>query len=145
MLTVMEIEKVRPQEKPHRLTDGNGLHLLVNPNGSKLWRFRYRFGGKQNLLSLGSFPDVGLATARQKRDDARQLIGQGIDPSQKRKDERQALVVAGQNTFKVTAEEYLAKLKEEGKADATLDKNMWLLLDLASPLADRPITDSPIG
>ena len=73
MLTVFAIEKSKPREKPYLLSDGNGLHLLVNPNGSKLWRFRYRIGGKQNLLSLGSFPEVSLADARDKRDAARKL------------------------------------------------------------------------
>jgi integrase len=140
VLTVFAIDKAKPGEKPFLLTDGNGLHLLVNPNGSKLWRFRYRFSGKQNLLSFGAYPEVGLAAARDRRDDARRLVAAGTDPSQKRKDDKQAATTAAGNSFRAVAEDYLAKLKEEGKAEATLSKNTWLLLDLASPLAERPIT-----
>ena len=63
-LTVVAVENAKPREKPYILTDGNGLRLVVNPNGKKLWRLRYRFAGKQNMLSLGAFPTVGLAAAR---------------------------------------------------------------------------------
>src|SRR5438046_2460269 len=67
------------------LSDGFGLHLWVQPNGSKLWRFRYRFGGRANMLTFGSFPTVSLATARSKREDARKLVAAGTDPAVKRK------------------------------------------------------------
>jgi hypothetical protein len=63
MLYATAIEATKPREQPFKLTDGNGLHLLINPNGSKLWRLRYRFGGKQLMLSLGAFPDVSLSAA----------------------------------------------------------------------------------
>ena len=141
VLTVFAIEKAKPADKPYMLTDGNGLHLLVSPNGSKLWRLRYRIGGKQNLLSLGSFPEVSLASARTKRDDARRLIAEGIDPSQKRKADKSAATTSAQNTFGLVAAEYIKNLEEQGKAASTIDKNRWLLEDLAKPLASRPITD----
>lgn len=82
MLTVFAIEKARPKAKSYKLTDGGGLHLLVESNGSKLWRFRYHFGRKEKMLSLGRYPDVPLAAARAKRDDARKLVAAGTDPSQ---------------------------------------------------------------
>jgi integrase len=141
VLTVFAIEKAKPREKPYKLSDGGGLSLLVEPNGSKLWRFRYRFGGKENMLAFGPFPAVTLASARHKRDAARRLIVEGIDPSQQRKDQKAANAEAGKNTFGVIAAEYLAKLKAEGSAESTLSKNKWLLKDLASPLAARPITE----
>lgn len=140
-LTLFSIQNAEPREKQYKLSDGNGLHLLVQPGGSKLWLFRYRFAGKENMLSLGSFPDVSLASARQKRDDARRLLADGNDPSRKRKDDKLAAAVAAANTFGVVASEYLAKLKEEGAAESTLEKNRWLLEDLAAPLAARPITE----
>jgi integrase len=140
-LTVMAIDKARAADKPYMLTDGNGLHLLVNTNGSKLWRLRYRFGGKQNLLSLGSFPDTTLALARTKRDEARRLLAEGKDPSAKRRAEKEALQAASENTFGIVAKDYLQKLRNEGAAQATLDKNKWLLEDLASSLSKRPITE----
>jgi len=68
------------KEKPFKLSDGGGLHLLVQPNGSKLWRFRYRFAGRENMLTLGAYPTVSLASARQKRDDARRQLADGADP-----------------------------------------------------------------
>lgn len=141
VLTVFAIEKAKPREKPYKLSDGGGLSLLVEPNGSKLWRFRYRFGGKENMLAFGPFPAVTLASARDKRDAARRLIAEGIDPSQQRKDQKAANAEAARNTFGVVAAEYLEKLKAEGAAESTLSKNTWLLEDLASPLAARPITE----
>ncbi|MBY0530449.1 MAG: Arm DNA-binding domain-containing protein [Xanthobacteraceae bacterium] len=67
LLTLFSIEKAKPQEKPYKLSDGHGLYLLAKPNGSKLWRFRYHFAGKQNMMSFGSFPETSLASARAKR------------------------------------------------------------------------------
>lgn len=92
MLTALAIENAKPKEKPYKLSDGNGLHLLIPPSGSRLWRFRYRFGGKQLMLGLGAFPEVLLADARQKRDEARKLLANGIDPSQKCKEDKLASV-----------------------------------------------------
>ncbi|MGA7788924.1 MAG: integrase arm-type DNA-binding domain-containing protein, partial [Xanthobacteraceae bacterium] len=141
MLSALSVENAKPRDKEYILTDGNGLHLLVMPHGSKLWRLRYRFGGKQNMLSLGAFPDVPLASARSKRDDARKLIAQGINPSDQKRLDKLAAEVAANNTFGAIAEEYLKNLEESGAADATINKNRWLLLDLASPLAKRPVSE----
>lgn len=140
-LTLFSIEKAKPGEKSYKLSDGNGLALLIEPSGSKLWRFRYRFGGKENMLTFGAFPEVSLASARTKRDDARRLIAEGIDPSQKRKAEKAAATTSAQNTFAALAAEYIKNLEEQGKAASTVDKNRWLLEDLAKPLASRPITE----
>jgi integrase len=140
-LSLFSIQHAKPKDKPYLLTDGRGLHLLVTTTGSKLWRLRYRFGGKQNMLGLGAFPDVGLADARQKRDEARKLIAQGTDPSVHRKGEKLAAATAAQNTFGAIAAEYVEKLRAEGKSAPTLSKNEWLLEDLAKPLAERPITE----
>ena len=74
MLTVFAIEKAQPRDKPYKLSDGSGLHLLVEPTGGKLWRFRYQFDRKEKMISLGSFPEVSLASARTKRDEARKLV-----------------------------------------------------------------------
>lgn len=79
MLSSLKIENAKPRDEPYVLTDGNGLHLLITAGGSRLWRLRYRFGGKQNMLSLGAFPEVSLASARAKRDDARKLVADGKD------------------------------------------------------------------
>jgi hypothetical protein len=107
MLSALAVENAKPRDKEYVLTDGNGLHLLITPQGSRLWRLRYRFGGKQNMLSLGAFPDVSLVSARSKRDDARKHIAQGINPSLHRMQEKLAAKVAANNTFGAIAEEYL--------------------------------------
>jgi hypothetical protein len=73
-LTDTAIRKARAAERPYKMTDGDGLYLLVNPNGSRWWRFDYRFAGKRKTLSMGTYPDTGLAAARERRDAARKLV-----------------------------------------------------------------------
>jgi integrase len=141
MLTVFAIDKARPQAKPYKLTDGYGLHLLIEPNGSKLWRFRYHFARKEKMLSLGRYPEVSLASARAKRDDARKLVAAGTDPSQQRTLDRIAAAAIARNTFGAIVEEYLAELAEKGLAESTMSKNRWLLQELAAPLSGRPINE----
>jgi integrase len=124
----------------YKLSDGGGLHLLVQPGGSKLWRFRYRYGGKENMLALGSFPEVSLAAARTRRDDAKKLLSNGTDPSAQRKLDKVSAAIAAANTFGAISAEYLERLKEKGCSEKTIEKNKWLLEDLAAPLKDRPIS-----
>lgn len=140
MFTALTVENAKPRAKPYTLSDGNGLHLVVKPNGSKLWRLRYRFSGKQNMLSLGVFPAVTLASARGKRDDAHKLIADGVDPSQQKKLDAIARAVAAKNTFGALVEEHLEILQEDGAAASTINKNRWLLQDLAAQLSKRPIS-----
>lgn len=87
-LTDVKIRNAKPTDKPVKLTDSSGMHLLIHPNGSKYWRLQYRFAGKQKLLALGVYPAVSLADARHRRDDARRLIAAGIDPSEKKKSDK---------------------------------------------------------
>jgi integrase len=140
-LTQFAIVKTIAKDKPLMLADGFGLHLLVQPNGSKLWRFRYRFGGRANMLTFGAFPMVSLAAARSKRDDARKLLADGTDPSVKRKLDKIAAATTAQNTFGAVAAEYLAHMEANGASESTLSKNRWMLADLAAPLANRPISE----
>jgi len=136
-LTDTAIRNTKPRKKAFKLTDGGGLHLLVTPTGGKLWRFAYRFAGKQKTLALGAYPSVTLAEARDGRDAARKHLAAEIDPSIKRKLDKQA---AG-NTFRVVAEELLKKLEREGRAPATLAKLRWLLDFAFATLGERPIAD----
>lgn len=87
-LTDVKVRNTKPADKPVKLTDSSGMHLLIHPNGSKYWRLQYRFAGKQKLLALGVYPAVSLADARNRRDDARRLIAAGIDPSEKKNQKR---------------------------------------------------------
>lgn len=140
-LSSLAVQNAKPRENLYILTDGNSLHLLVNPNGSKLWRLRYRFGGKQNMLSLGSFPEISLADARAKRDDARKLLADGVDPSRQKKLDKITAKSAANNTFGAIAEEHLKNQEESGTAASTMVKNRWYLQDLAAALANLPITE----
>src|SRR5450432_2191781 len=109
-LTQFAIVNAVAKDKQLMLSDGFGLHLLVQPSGSKLWRFRYRFGGRENMLTFGAFPMVSLSAARSKRDDARKLLADGTDPSVKRKLDKIAAATTAQNTFGAVAAEYLAHM-----------------------------------
>ncbi|MCL6332378.1 DUF4102 domain-containing protein [Pectobacterium carotovorum subsp. carotovorum] len=87
-LTDIKVRTAKPADKQYKLTDGNGMHLLIHPNGSKYWRLQYRFGGKQKMLALGVYPDVSLADARERRDEARKLLANGSDPGDKKKSDK---------------------------------------------------------
>ena len=140
-LTQFAIQKAAPRVKPYKLPDSGGLHLLIRPNGSRLWRFRYSFAGKENMLALGSFPEISLASARRKRDEARTLVAEGKDPARKRKADKLAATVAARNTFEAVVVDLLENLAASDAAQTTIDKNRWLLQDLAAPLAKRPISE----
>ena len=87
-LTDIKVRTAKPTDKQYKLTDGSGMHLLVHPNGSNYWRLQYRFDGKQKMLALGVYPDVSLADARTRRDDARNLLANNIDPGDKKKSDK---------------------------------------------------------
>lgn len=105
-LTDIQIRKANPKEKPYTLNDGNGLSLLIEPNGSKGWRFRYRFAGKPKMISLGVYGQVTLAEARKKRDEAKKQLAENINPSDARKSEKIALRYTTENTFYAVAMEW---------------------------------------
>lgn len=84
-LSDVKVRSTKPEAKAYKLTDGEGMVLLVHSNGSKYWRLRYRFGGKEKMLALGKYPEVSLADARARRDDARKLLANGVDPSESKK------------------------------------------------------------
>ena len=106
MLTDTRIRAFKPGEKAVRLSDERGLYLEVTPNGGRWWRLRYRFGGKEKLISLGTYPDTGLKAARERRDAARKLLGTGVDPSEARRAEKASGSQA--NSFAAVAREWHA-------------------------------------
>jgi integrase len=140
-LTQFAIVNAAPKDKPYKLADGGGLHLLVQPNGSKLWRLRYRFNGQENMLAFGTFPATSLANARAKREEARSLLASGMNPSVKRKLDKIAAATAARNTFGDVAAEHLANLEANGTAATTMKKNRWMLQKLCTPIAKRPIAE----
>ena len=139
-LTSLAVSKAKPRDKQYKLTDERGLCLLVMPNGGRYWRLRYQFAGKSKSLALGVYPDVSLAKARERRDRARELLADGIDPSAHRKNAAAEAELEATSSFRVVAEEWLKKRKREGLGEVTLAKAKWLL-DFAYPtLGDRKIS-----
>lgn len=143
-LTDTQIKRARPSDKPVRLYDERGLYLEVRATAdggaSKWWRFKYRFGGKEKLLSLGTYPDVSLATARSNRDKAREQVAQGIDPSAARKASEASRTAAAEGSFEVVAREWHlvihSKKVSDGHAARTLIR---LEQDVFPWLGGRPI------
>ncbi len=111
-LTEIQIRRAKPQEKPYTLSDGLGLALLINPDGSKGWRFRYRLNDKAKLMSFGSYSLISLAEAREKRDVAREQVANGVGPVEERKAQKLALKISTENSFKAISREW-----HENKAD----------------------------
>ncbi|RDS80908.1 DUF4102 domain-containing protein [Dyella monticola] len=139
-LTDTAIRKAKPTDKPQKLSDGLGLYLLLNPNGSRWWRFDYRFDSKRKTLSMGTYPETGLASAREKRDLARGQLQSGIDPGTHRKATKAAGEERATNSFSVIAEEWLAK--QQNMSPATLEKARWTLDSLVNPwIGNRPISE----
>lgn len=140
-LTDTAIRKLKPAEKQFKVADEKGLHLLVSPSGGKLWRLKYRFDGKEKLLSFGTYPDVPLIRAREKRDEARRLLADGIDPGEHRKVLKAAKVALAANSFEAIGREWFAKMKPEW-ADSHADKIMARLeRDVFPWLGRRPIAE----
>lgn len=103
--------------KPYKLADSGGMYLEVMPNGSKYWRLKYRFGGKEKRLALGVYPDTTLANAREKRDTARKQIANGVDPSEQKKSEKREKVAAAANSFKAVALAWLENIRPKWTED----------------------------
>jgi len=134
-LTEVAIRAARPQSKPYKVYDEKGLFLLVKPNGSRLWRFKYAHAGVEKLISLGVYPDVSLKRARGKRDEARKFVADDIDPSARRRAEKSAQA----HTFAAIAEEWL-ETKRETLSDSTWHRDRDQLVKMVGPyLGKRPI------
>lgn len=140
-LTARQVDTSRPKDKPYKLSDGGGLYLLVNPNGSRYWRLKYRIAGKEKLLALGVYPDITLAEARQKRADAKKVLAAGGDPGQEKQEEKQAKEQAVANSFERLAMEWHAHKStswSEGYAEHLL---MYLKKDIFPFIGQKAITD----
>jgi integrase len=140
-LSDITVRKAAPEGKPYKLADGKGLTILVEPTGAKRWRFRYRFAGKEKMISLGTYPEVSLSQVRQRRDEARALIAQNIDPSAKRQAEKKAKASAEANSFEAIAREwYSMKRASWAESHATRVLSRFEQ-DLFPRIGHLPITD----
>ncbi|RDE06531.1 tyrosine-type recombinase/integrase [Sphingomonas aracearum] len=107
-LTAAEVRNAKPGDQPYKLADGGGLYLFVARSGARSWRLKYRFGGKEKLLTFGLYPEVSLAEARDRRDEARTVLRQDKDPAIERALARRKAVTAAANTFEAVAREWHA-------------------------------------
>ncbi|WP_321964191.1 tyrosine-type recombinase/integrase [Paraburkholderia sp. J7] len=140
-LTDLAIRNAAPREKPYRLADAAGMYLEITPAGGKYWRLKYRYGGKEKRLALGVYPETALKQARERRDAARQLLSQGVDPSVARKAEKQAQRVNGANTFEAVAREWHLKFSP-ALSESHAKRNLRRLEQHAFPyVGGSPIAD----
>ena len=139
-LTDVQIKNAKKSDKPYKLPDAKGLYLYISKAGGKSWRLDYAYFGKRRTLTLGTYPAVGLADARVRRDEAKRKLSEGLDPSLAKKREQLAAKAAAGNTFGLIADEFIAKLRRDKRAEPTINKNTWMLKELAKKLSPYPIT-----
>lgn len=142
-LSDAQIKNAKPQEKDYKLMDGFGLFLLITPTNGKLWRFDYRFDNKRKMLALGAYPSVTLAEARQRREDAKKLLANGIDPGAMKKTLKSTGKELAANTFEVIARQWHLKFSAAGKWSPihAADIMHRLEKDIFPPLGSRPISE----
>lgn len=140
-LSDRQVKQTKPREKDYKLTDGRGMFLLVKKNGSKYWRFKYYFDGKEKMLALGVYPDISLADARERREDARKMVAKDIDPSEVKKRVKQARKMKAENTFEIIAREWWKNQKgnwTEGYTDRVMNS---FEVDIFPQFGDKAVID----
>ncbi len=140
-LTDTAVRNAKPADKRIRLWDERGLYLEVAPAGGKYWRLKYRVGGTEKRLALGVYPDVGLAKARDRRDEARKLLADGIDPSQHRKAAKAAGAERAANSFEVVAREWYGKMSPTWNAAHGVRIIRRLERDIFPWIGARPVAE----
>jgi integrase len=140
VLSDRAVRNARAETSPRKLFDGGGLYLLLNPDGAKYWRFKYRVDGRERLISFGCYPECTLAEARDLRDRARKQVKAGIDPSAHRKQERIARRVAAENTFEAVAREWIANRSRKWKPLNTRIVTRRLEKDIFPRIGREPIS-----
>jgi integrase len=141
LLSDIKVQKAKPQNKPYKLKDGEGLFLLIHPNGGKYWRFRYMYAGKEKMLALGTYPEISLLEARDKRLAARKLVAAGSDPGLQKKQEKRRAIYNAENTFQAVAKEWFDTNKPKWTPEHA--ERLWRRLELhiMPEIGDRPIID----
>jgi integrase len=140
-LTATECKNAKPQDKPYKLADGGGMFLLIQPNGARYWRLKYRYAGKEKLLAFGVYPEISLSDARQKRDAARKLLDAGDDPSNVKRERKRQTVEKSEQTFERVAREWHKKagaIWSIGYATKIMDS---LEQDVFPSIGKRPVAE----
>ncbi|CAM3277046.1 integrase [Xenorhabdus nematophila ATCC 19061] len=140
-LTARQVDTAKPKEKPYKLADGGGLYLLVNPNGARYWRLKYRIAGKEKLLALGVYPDISLAEARTKRNEARRTLSDGNDPIEEKKAEKAAKAFAVSNSFESIAIEWHEHKRPNWSKGYAEDILEYLKKDIFPYIGKRAVTE----
>jgi integrase len=143
-LTDVTIRNAKAGPKAIKLSDGGGMFLLVTPAGGKLWRFKYRIDGREKLLAIGSYPEIGLGEARRRREEARELVAKGKDPSREKQREKTRARLQAADTFKAISDEYCQKRRKDGQkgwAPATAIRSEYLLSLVCGSIGKLPIGD----
>jgi hypothetical protein len=139
-LTDIQIRNAKPAGKARKLSDAEGLYLHLSSSGFKSWRFDYRYLDKRKTVTFGGYPAVSLQAARASRDEAKRQLASGEDPSLRKKRAQLDAKAAAGNTFSLIADEFITKMRRDGRAEPTIIKNDWMLKTLASKLGPYPIT-----
>jgi len=141
-LTDVAIRKAKPGPKPVKLADGGGMHLLITPAGGKLWRLKYRIDGREKLLAIGAYPEISLGEARRRREEAREMIALGKDPSREKRREKLRSRIQAADTFKAISDEFCQKRRRDGQkgwAPATATRSEYLLSLVCGSIGHLPI------
>lgn len=141
LLTDKAIRALKPRQQPYKVADGLGLYLRVQPNGSFLWRFKYRLAGKEQLVALGKYPEVSLALARERRDGLRKTLSAGVDPASQRRAMKIAQANAAANSFEVVAQEWFEKNARRWVPKHSVKIKQRLKRDVFPFLGSRPISE----
>jgi hypothetical protein len=144
-LTDIAIRNAKAKNNPYKLGDSLGLFLLIQPTGGKLWRMKYRIDGKEKKLGLGTYPEISLAEARKRRDEAREMVALGKDPSREKQRDKARAKLEADNTFGAITDEYCKKRRRDGAkawAPATALRSEYLL-SLLRPTLGAILTCPP--
>jgi integrase len=140
-LTNMTIRNARAREKDYKLSDSGGLYLLVTPAGGKLWRLKFRVDGREKKLSIGAYPEISLVDARKRRDEARELLAAGADPSREKQKAKHRAKVSAANTFGEIAQEWIDKRRREGMSESTASKSEYYIGRMGQVIERMPISE----
>jgi hypothetical protein len=141
MLTDREIQAAKPRQKPYKLSDGGGLFLEISPAGGRLWRWKYRYGGKEKLLALGRYPDVRGAAARRRAAEARQSLHEGRDPSAEKKAAKERARISADNSFEAVARTWMGKVAPTLVEHTRIKHKTYLEKDVFPWIGARPIAE----
>ncbi len=140
-LTDVAAKQAKPRDKAYKLADSAGLHLLIQPNGAKYWRLKYRIDGREKVLALGVYPEVSLAIARVRRDDARKAIGEGIDPVEAKRARKREKKLQAENSFECLAREWHEQQKGRWTADHAARVLESLEKEIFPQFGSKPVLD----